>query len=120
MLPREPEDTPRLHALGIGRALRQGWVAVMRRTRSAAPLLVVTYRAPSAPKRTLRRRPYALSKRMFVWRAVPANSSKRRRSVSFSVATKSEPLHAPHCGPTTKSPPDVASVTLPDDHTGSM
>jgi hypothetical protein len=41
MLAREPEDAPRLHARGIGRALRQGCVAVMRRTRSAAPLLVV-------------------------------------------------------------------------------
>ena len=57
MLAGKSEEAPRLYAKAIGRALRQGCVAVIRRTLSAVPLLVVMYRAPSAPKTTLRRRP---------------------------------------------------------------
>jgi len=41
MLAGESEKAARLHTKGIGRALRQGCVAVIRRTRSEVPLLVV-------------------------------------------------------------------------------
>jgi len=41
MLAGESKDAARLHPKGIGRALRQGCVAVMRSTRSEVPLLVV-------------------------------------------------------------------------------
>jgi hypothetical protein len=41
MLTRQSEDASRLHAKGIGRGLRQGCVAVIRRTLSPLPLLVV-------------------------------------------------------------------------------
>jgi hypothetical protein len=41
MLAGESEYAARLHPKGIGRALRQGCVAVIRRIRSEVPLLVV-------------------------------------------------------------------------------
>jgi hypothetical protein len=41
MLAGESEKTAWLHPKGIGRDLRQGCVAVIRRTRSEVPLLVV-------------------------------------------------------------------------------
>ena len=41
MLASKSKEAPRLHAKGIGRALPQGCVAVIRRTLSAVPLLVV-------------------------------------------------------------------------------
>src|SRR6266508_2432095 len=80
---------------------------------------VDTYRLPSGPWTTLRRRtPFARTRVAKDTLPLPSKNITRTQ-LSFRKATSSAPFHDSHCAPDTNVAPDGARVKLsPERHAG--